>query len=202
MIKLPKSLEKMSIQNTIGRMFPEAAVRRYLVILALLFAAAFPAGLFATHPVFKEIAKMFAGMMAPFGDLSGGNVFLLVLVNNVFASLVMLMSGLLAGVLPVVSVGFNGFAMGLICRHLSATAGYGAALLDLAPHAVFEIPALLIVASYGLWLGIGTVRRLRGKEARTIPDMLNHAVERYFTLVFPLLVGAAAAETILYLRGG
>ena len=186
----------------IERMFPEAAVRRYLAILSLLFAVAFPAGLFATHPVFKEIAKMFAGMMAPFGDMAGGSVFLLILMNNVFASLVMLMSGLLAGVLPVVSVGFNGFAMGLICRHLAATAGYGAAVLDLAPHAVFEIPALLIVASYGLWLGIGTVRRFRGKEARTIPEMLNHAVERYFTLVFPLLIGAAAAETILYLRGG
>ena len=32
--------------------------------------------------------------------------------------------------------------------------------------------------------------------------MLNHAVERYFTLVFPLLIAAAAAETVLYLRGG
>jgi hypothetical protein len=32
--------------------------------------------------------------------------------------------------------------------------------------------------------------------------MLNHAVVRYFTLVFPLLIGASAAETILFLRGG
>ena len=76
---------------------------------------------------------MFAGMMAPFGDMSGGSVFLLVLLNNVFASLVMLLSGLLAGVVPVVSVGLNGFVMGLICRHLSATAGFGAVAMDLAP---------------------------------------------------------------------
>jgi len=192
----------MPFLPTIERLFPEPAVRRYLAILSLLFAATFPAGLFASHPALKEIAKMFVGMMAPFGDMSGGTVFLLVLLNNVFASLLMMLSGLLAGVIPVASVGFNGFAMGLIYSHISGTAGHGQALLELAPHAVFEVPALLVVASYGLWLGVGAVRRFRGKEARPIPDMLNHAVVRYFTLVFPLLIGASAAETILFLRGG
>ncbi len=41
--------------------------------------------------------------------------------------------------------------------------------------------------------GVGTVRRLRGKEARTVQDMLNLAVKRYFTVVFPLLIAASAA---------
>lgn len=192
----------MRVRQAIERLFPEPEVRRYLVLLALLFAAAFPAGLFATHPALREVAKMFAGMMSPFGGMSGGTVFLLVLANNVFASLVMLLSGLIGGVIPVASVGFNGFAMGLIFRHLVDTAGRGRALADLAPHAVFEVPALLIVASYGLWLGLGAIRRFRGKEARPIPALLNQAVTRYFTVVFPLLIGASAAETILFLRGG
>lgn len=34
-------------------------------------------------------------------------------------------------------------------------------------HGVFEPPGLLIIAaSYGLWLGVVVVRRIRGKEER------------------------------------
>jgi uncharacterized membrane protein SpoIIM required for sporulation len=44
------------------------------------------------------------------------------------------------------------------------------------------------------------VRRMRGKESTLLKDQIEHAFRRYFAVVFPLLVVAAAIETALILR--
>jgi stage II sporulation protein M len=67
------------------------------------------------------------------------------------------------------------------------------------PHGIIEIPALLFAASYGLWLGVTAVRRLRGKESTLLRFHIEHAFRRYFAVVFPLLIVAAAIETALIL---
>ena len=68
------------------------------------------------------------------------------------------------------------------------------------PHGVFDLPSLLIAASYGLWLGVTVVRRMRGKESALLRFHIGHAFRRYLTVVFPLLILAAAIETALILR--
>jgi stage II sporulation protein M len=192
----------MSFQRTIERLIPDPPVRRYLALFSIAFAVSLPAGLYAPQAVLGELGKAFDEMTAPLHDMTGGTFFLLVLLNNVFASLLMLLSGLLAGIIPALSVPGNGFLMGLIYRHLAAESGRGNALLELLPQALFEVPALLVLASYGFWLGMAAIRRFRGREERPLAEFLNRAVERYFSLVFPLLIAAAAAETVLTLRRG
>lgn len=182
------------------RLIPEPDVRRYLAGFALVFAVSFPVGALLRVPFLSELAKSFAEMKADTLEMSGGILFVLILANSLFSSLLLLLTGLLAGVLPTLSVAANGLFMGLIYRHVASTSGQGQAALFLLPHGLFEVPALLVIASYGLWLGVGTVRRFRGREARTIPDMLSLALKRYFTVVFPLLIVASAAETIRFLR--
>jgi stage II sporulation protein M len=191
----------MDPQRITDFLVPERAVRWYLLILTLVFAAAFPAGIYAPFSGGKEMAEALNALAGQYVHMAGGALFLFILLNNVFASLLLLLLGLLAGVIPFLSVGFNGFVLGLIFRHAAEAVGYEEAALNLVPHAVFEIPALLLTASYGVWLGVGVIRRVRRKEAAPIGPMLNHAFERYFSVVFPLLIVAAAIETILILRG-
>ena len=62
------------------------------------------------------------------------------------------------------------------------------------PHGVFEIPALLLAASSGLWLVVMVVRRRRGKESTLLRFYIEHAFRRYFAIVFPLLIVAAAID--------
>jgi len=190
----------MTLRRTMERLIPEPDVRRYLAAFALVFAASVPAGGLLRVPVLSELAKAFTEMTVDVGEMAGGTVFLLILANSLFSSLLLLLTGLLAGVLPALSVAANGLFMGVIYRHVASTSGHGEAVLFMLPHWLFEIPALLVIASYGLWLGVGTVRRMRGKEARTVQDMLNLAVKRYFTVVFPLLIAASAAGTVRFLR--
>ena len=63
-------------------------------------------------------------------------------------------------------------------------------------------PALLIAASYGLWLSVMVVRRKRGRESTLLRFHIEHAFRRYFAVVFPLLIVAAGIETALILKMG
>jgi stage II sporulation protein M len=192
----------MTISQAIEKLFPEKPVRRYVVFMALLFAVAFPAGLFANDPALRGLAKTFVDMTgAPTQEMAGGSFFLFILMNNMFASLLLLFFGVFGGVIPVLSVGTNGFMLGMVYRHISESAGTKQAMLDIVPQSLFEIPALFIIAAYGLWLGVGSIRRLRGNEERAVKELINIALQRYFTLAFPLLVVAAAAETFMMIRG-
>ncbi|MEW6721610.1 MAG: stage II sporulation protein M [Thermodesulfobacteriota bacterium] len=191
----------MSLRHFTERLIPDRTVRRCLTVLAALFAAALPAGYIVRIAELEALGKALGDLSGPYRDMAGGSLFLLVLANNVFASLLLLIFGLLAGVVPVLSVAFNGFLLGLVYRLLAGTMGHAQAAQRLLPPAIFEVPALLVTAAFGLWLGIGAVRRFRGREAPTLGEQMRHAVERYFAIVFPLLIAAACIETFLAIKG-
>lgn len=191
------------ISRAVEKLIPEKPVRWCVAFLALLFVAAVAAGLSNTNPSLQEMTKKLVELMqAPVREMAGGSVFLIILVNNVFASLLLMFLGILGGVIPVLVVGTNGFMAGMVYRHILESSGAKHAALDMIPQAIFEVPALLVVAAYGIWLGIGSIRRLQGKEERSIRELAGIALQRYFKLIFPLLVAAAVAETFMMLRGG
>jgi stage II sporulation protein M len=178
----------------------DRAVVPHLLVLGALFAAAFLGGVFAPPPVQKQITDALQAVGEQYRDLAGGTLFFYILFHNVMASLLLLVSGLLYGVIPVLAVGSNGFVLGVLYNLEAAASGYSKAAMKVIPHGLFEIPALLFTGSYGLWLGILVIRRIRGKGGGPIMVPLNQAFERYFAVAFPLLVMAAAIETFLILR--
>ena len=193
----------MMILQVMEKLIPEEPVRWCIVFLTLLFAAAFLAGLLTTNPALQGITKTLVDMMkSPVEEMAGGSFFLLLLVNNVFVSLLLMFLGIFGGVIPLLLVGANGFVTGMVYRHILESSGAKHAALDMIPQSVFGIPALLIVAAYGIWLGVGSIRRFRNKGEHTVRELVSIALQRYVTLVFPLLIAAAATETLMMLRGG
>ena len=178
----------------------DRAVVPHLLILSALFAAAFLGGIIAPPSVRQQVTDALQVVGEQYRDLSGGTLFFYILLHNVMASLLLLASGLLYGIIPVLAVGSNGFVLGVLYHQEAMAVGYSRAAMKVVPHGVFEIPALLFTASYGLWLGILAIRRMRGNEDAPLRVRVNHAFERYFVVVFPLLVMAAAIETFLILR--
>jgi len=71
------------------------------------------------------------------------------------------------------------------------------AALKVLPHGAIEIPALLIAALCGLWLGVTVVWRMRGKESTLLRFQIEHAFRRNFAAIFPLRIVATAIETAL-----
>jgi len=179
----------------IPQLFPDKVLKPYLLILFLIFSTAFLAGTLAPASVRNEVTKVFQLVADSYRGLAGGTLFFYILFNNVMASILILVSGVLIGIVLVFAVGSNGFVLGVLYRNAAEVTGYSKAGLMLLPHGVFEIPALLISASYGLWLGVMVVRRIRGKESTLLRFHIGHAFRRYLPVVFPLLIIAAAIET-------
>ena len=177
----------------------DGTIKPYIVILTLIFAASFLAGTIAPSAIRQQMTEVFQGVVGNYRGLGGGMLFFNILVQNVMATIFVILSGVMVGIIPTFAISSNGFGLGVLYRQASEVAGYSKAALKVLPYGVFEIPALLIAASYGLWLGVMAVRRMRGKESTLLRFHIEHAFRRYFAVVFPLLVVAAAIETALIL---
>jgi stage II sporulation protein M len=177
----------------------DRAIKPYLLILALVFAASFLAGTVVPSPIRRQMTELFQAMAGDYRELSGGMLFFNILAQNVTATLFVVIFGVIVGIIPAFVVGSNGFGLGVMYRQATEVSGFSKAALTVLPYGVFEIPALLVAASYGLWLGVMVVRRMRGKEGTPLKTHMEHAFRRYFAVVFPLLVVAAAIETALIL---
>jgi len=176
---------------------PETAIRPYVFFLSALFVLASLAGIVAPPSVRHGLTDAFRLATEPYTNQSGGGVFLFILANNLIATSLTLLLGVAFGILPVVAVGFNGFLVGVLCREVARGVGYVQTALHVLPHGVFEIPALLLAAAYGLWIGVAALQRVRGHGGLDIRGQLKHALRRYAAVVVPLLVIAAVIETAL-----
>ncbi len=175
-------------------------MKPYILVLTLVLASSFLAGTIAPSSIRRQMTELFQTVVGNYRGLAGGMLFFNILVQNVMATIFVLISGVIVGIIPVFAISSNGFGLGVLYRQAAEASGYSKAALKLLPFGVFEIPALLLAASYGLWLGVMVVRRMRGKESTPLRVRIEHAFRRYFTVVFPLLVVAAAIETALILR--
>ena len=178
---------------------PDRTVLRHAIFLTVLFVAAVIAGALAPPSFRNELVETFLALVGPGLDLSGGELFLFILLNNTMGGLLVLLFGLLFGILPVLSVAGNGLLLGVLYRHAGGISGYGRAALDVLPHGILEIPALLVAASYGMWLGSAFLRKVRRQEQEPLGEKVAHAVRIYFAIAFPLFVIAAAIETAMIL---
>ena len=192
---MPAPGEKWNLAGVFDR-----TIRPYLLILGLVLAVSFLAGTIAPSSIRRQMTEMFQAIAGNYRGLAGGMLFFNILLQNVMATIFVLISGVLVGIIPIFVIGANGFVLGVVYRQAAEVMGYSKAALKVLPHGVFELPALLFAASYGHWLGVMVVRRMRGKESTLIRILIEHAFRRYFAIVFPLLIVAAAIETALILR--
>lgn len=193
-IQILEAMEKMNLAG----MF-ERTIRPYILILTLIFAASFLAGTMAPSAIRQQMTEVFQVVVGNYQGLAGGMLFFNILVQNVMATIFVVISGVIVGIIPTFAISSNGFGLGVLYRQASEVSGYSKAALKILPYGVLEIPALLIAASYGLWLGVMAVRRMRGKESTLLRFHIEHSFRRYFAVVFPLLVIAAGIETALIL---
>lgn len=132
----------------------------------------------------------------------------LIFQNNALATLFILMVSPLAGIVPALALLVNSFALGALLVLAPALAGAAAAplvlLLGIAPHGLFELPAFVLAAAWGLKLGLAPWRA--DAEGRRWEVLRNAAVEavRVYGLVALLLLVAASVEgnvTLWLVRG-
>jgi stage II sporulation protein M len=128
-------------------------------------------------------------------EVSNIEMFMAIVYNNILASFIFMVSGLLIGIPPLMFIVFNGFFIGYVAFNAAQIQGLGFVFATILPHGVFEVPAIVLSSSMGVGLGYQVIHRLmkRGEIRSYILDSIRVFIKR----IVPLLVLAAGIETAL-----
>lgn len=127
------------------------------------------------------------------GNLSAPAVFL----SNLQATTFIMLYGLVPFVrLPAMALGLNAVMLGwLAAVYVRSELSLALYLAALIPHAIFEIPAMLLAFGVGLYVCGQVTRRLRGNEqTRSITSCLSLMGQTLLLALAPLLLAAAFVE--------
>lgn len=134
--------------------------------------------------------------IAPDGTISAPLLFL----NNLKACLIAMATGLIPFLfIPVLVLGVNAAVMGAVASmyRMAGMSVVSMYLFGILPHGIFELPAILLSISMGLYLCYCLVKRIcEGRYNRGIvKEALGNMLRTLLTLIIPLLAVAAVIET-------
>ena len=134
--------------------------------------------------------------IAPDGTISAPLLFL----NNLKACLIAMATRLIPFLfIPVLVLGVNAAVMGAVASmyRMAGMSVVSMYLFGILPHGIFELPAILLSISMGLYLCYCLVKRIcEGRYNRGIvKEALGNMLRTLLTLIIPLLAIAAVIET-------
>jgi len=121
--------------------------------------------------------------------------------NNVRSILVMLVGGLLLGIIPVGGTFINGALVGIVVAIGDRLTGSALSpwmlLASLAPHGIFELPALWLGAAWGMKLGLAwLLPGAAGHRLATLRRSAGEAMQVFAACVVLLLIAALVEANI------
>jgi len=119
-------------------------------------------------------------------------IFLFILFNNAFKVLVAMFAGIFFGIAPLYFIYSNGFLLGMVTPLIVKNGSWQLLAAGILPHGIIELSAVLIGATYGLWLGVKMFRLIFFKEP--IDDVFKIALLKYVRVIVPMLLLAAIIE--------
>lgn len=187
------------IDNNRGWFIIAAGIFLISAVIFYLFTTAFtePAALAqAANSPLDQLMGFFALIMETNPFIGA----LLIFMNNFFSMAQMLLLGVLAGIMPLLTLGINGALVGVL---LSLSAREGIPLLPMIfcgilPHGVFELYAFFLCGALGLKFGYHCIASpLPGKTRMQSFRYIWKEVISVLPLIVVLLVVAAFIEIYL-----
>lgn len=172
-----------------------AAAVPEILVAAGLFSAGLIAGLSGPEH-FDFLQKAVDQLSARFRDLGPLAFILRIFLNNLVATYLVSCLIVLFGVVPAFSAAVNGLLVGWVLA-MTPDLGIVDAFAGLAPHGVFELPAVAIAWGIGIWRGIGYRISKRYPGGRL--QRWRAANRVFFMVVVPLLLAAAIVEGRLHI---
>lgn len=172
----------------------------YFILFAILFFSSGASGYFyaQSHPdLASESFSMLSQQFEVITELHPAMIFLFIFFNNFIKALIATATGFFFGLIPIFFITFNGYIIGLVVYVGGANIGMYQIMMRLIPHGIFEVPAILLACSYGLWAGKQFYRRTFRKEEISIKSVIIQASYKCLRVVFPILLVAAVVETFV-----
>jgi stage II sporulation protein M len=173
--------------------------RWWIVIAVALFGAGLAFGLADPANIGSLLSQELISLEGLGGILSPFTftMFIFIFIKNVVTLLFSFIFSPLLAIVPVATLFFNGWILGLVSALVAHQQSLGYVLAGLLPHGIIELPALFIGEAAALSFGIVSVIALFRKEKRGLflPSLRQSL--RYLTLAVILMLPAAAIETYL-----
>ena len=146
-------------------------------------------------PVFfqEEIIEFIKQISA---ELEGKSVFGLmwfIFWNNIRSSFFAIVLGAGVCIFPVFAAVFNGYLIGFISRFAVNSSGIFV-LWRLAPHGIFELPAIFLAIGLGIKMGVNVFSK---KGRKRFKRDFKESMRFFVFVILPLLVLAAVIEGFL-----
>jgi len=150
----------MNIKNEIKEAFTDN--KKIFYVLIIIFIIAIFLGYMLTDYL-KEILMPLLKEAMNSTDISENDA-LNILVHNETTAILTLISSIFFAVMPVLSIFVNGFAVGFLAGYtIDSTYKLAMFFVLIAPHGIFEIPALLCTCTSGILLFLSILRILQDK---------------------------------------
>lgn len=169
-------------------------LKRCIIAAFVIFITGIAIGIYDLLNVNDTFLKIFGELTSKFHGNYGIILFLMILYQNLRATAVIVFSGILFSVLPIIASLFNGIIIGCVFSNLehSDKLTQSKAVLYTIPHGIFEIPAILFALSLGIKFGLWPLKEHKFDYIKT---NFIRSVQFYIMIILPLLVIAAIIET-------
>ncbi len=185
-------------------------LKKYISLSALFFLLSVLSGIFFVL-IYPSIAKEALGeLVEAFAFLSKMGplqIFLFLLFNNSLKIFLFIFLGVIFAIPTLFFLFINGWVLGYVATLAYFEIGIKGLFFSLFLHGVFEITALIIGASLGIYLGLSFYKEIKDKDKKISFDILSlspsikevflDALTIFLKVIFPLLFIAAVIETFL-----
>lgn len=157
-----------------------------LFFFSALFSFFFPSFFSAFDELLKEIVLQTEG-------LNGFQLFVFIFKNNLLSAFLALFLGILFGIVPFFNALLNGAVLGYVAEKSIFIEGFSI-LWRLAPHGIFELPAIFIAIGLGIKLGFSF---FAFPIRKTLAHRFEESLRVFVFFIIPLLFIAAVIESLL-----
>ena len=146
-------------------------------------------------PIFfrEQIFEIMRQMIEQLEGVLGLDLVKAIFLNNIKASFLSMILGIGVAIFPISAAITNGYLLGFVSREVIKTES-PLILLNLIPHGIFEIPAILLSIGIGIKLGTDIFKKNAMKITK---KNIKESLRFFVFVIFPLILLAAIIEGIL-----
>ncbi len=175
--------------------------KSHVLLIILIFLLSGILALYYQPPEVVDIVmQIMEELVQKTEGLGMWQMIIFILNNNLQSSFFGMILGLVLGIFPVMTAFANGYILGFVAEKSVAVSGVGV-LWRLAPHGIFELPAIFISLALGTKLGM-FITSGKGKIKKEFLRRLEQTLRVFLFVVIPLLIIAAIIEGILIIALG
>lgn len=150
MVKSKKQIYKISTAQYLKKLKNPIIFAISLFIMSILF------GLLNADLIEPIIVPILEGLINKTKNLNSPELAIFIFINNALTSVSSIISGIVFGIVPIITTASNGIVLGFVLERTAKAAS----ILEwwrLLPHGIFELPAVFISIALGIKLGLDPV---------------------------------------------